>query len=128
MVWVETWDVKRVIDLLQPWCKPAALNYSRMTLKIAMVLALATVRRSLDWDLLRITPKAMQVTTDLVTFQPVFWAKNAQLSHPYGPMIILMRSEDDCLCPVALIGEYLARTKNKRQRNEKLFVTGKEVQ
>ena len=61
----------------------------------------------LDLDLLRITPKAIQVTADLLAFQLVFGAKNAH----------------DCLCPVVPIKKYLARIKNRKQRSEKVFVT-----
>ena len=39
--------------------------------------------------------------------------------------IRLRRSEDECLCPVALVKEYLAKTKDREQRSEKLFVTRK---
>ena len=84
---------------------------------------MATVERPLDLNLLRITPRALQVTADLATFQPVFWAKNIWPNYPYGPIIIL-RSEDKCLCPLALVKEYLARTKDREQRSEP-FVTRK---
>ena len=65
----------------------------------------------------------MQATADLVIFQPVFGANNAEPNHPYGPTITMRMSKDECLCQVALVKEYLARTKEREQSSEKLFVT-----
>ena len=45
---------------------------------------------------------------------PAIWAK-----------IIFRISEDEFLCPVAQVKEYLARIKNKKQRSDKLLVTRK---
>ena len=122
-MWAETWNAKKVIDLLHSWGKPAALNYTRLTPRLVLVLVLATVKRPSDLTLLRITPGVMQVTADLVTFQPVFGARNTWPNHPYGSTITLTRSEDECLCPVAVVKEYLDITKDREQRGEKLFVT-----
>ena len=83
-----------------------------------MILALATVKRASDLDLLRITPGAMQIIDDSVTFQPVFGAKNARPNHPSGPTITLRQAEDDCLCPVRLIKEYLAKTKDRKDQSD----------
>ena len=81
-VWAEIWDVKKVIYLLHSWGKPGTLNYTNLTLKMVMIMALTTVKGTLDLNLLRITPRAMQVSADLVTFQPVFDAQNAWPGHP----------------------------------------------
>ena len=112
-VWEETCNVMKVINLIQSWCKSAALYYTRVTLRMVMVLVLATVKRPPDLNLLRITPMSMWVTADSVTFQPMFWAKNALLYHPYGPTVTLRRSKDECLCQVALVKEYIARTRTE---------------
>ena len=44
-VWAETWDVRKVTDILLSWDELAVLNYSRLTLKMVMILAIATVKR-----------------------------------------------------------------------------------
>ena len=84
-VQADTWDVIKVLDLLHAWGKPAVLNNTCLQLKAVMILALATVKRLSDLNLLRITPGAMQISEDSVTFNPVFGAKNARPNHPYGP-------------------------------------------
>ena len=58
-VWAETWDIKTVIDLLYSLEKPSALNYTRLTAKLAMILAWAMVKRLSDILWLRITQQAM---------------------------------------------------------------------
>ena len=88
-VWADIWDLKKVLDMLHALGKSSALNYTCPTLKTVMILALATVKRPSDLNLLRITPKAMQITEDSVTFQPVSGAKNARPNHPYGPTLTL---------------------------------------
>ena len=90
-----------------------------------MILAVATVKRPSDLNLQNITYVAMQVIADSVTFHLVFRAKNAQHNHPYGPTITLQQSEDECICPAALVREYLTITKDREQRSEKHFVTKK---
>ena len=77
-IWADTCVVKKVLDLLHACGKPSALNYTHLNLKTVRILALATVKRSSDLNLLKITPKAMQITEDSVTFQLVFGAQNAR--------------------------------------------------
>ena len=92
---------------------------------MVMLLALATIKRPSDLSLLRSMPIAIQVTADSITFMPVSGAKIAQPSHLYGPTITLGWSEDECLCPLALVKEYSANIKGREQRDEKLFITRK---
>ena len=78
-----------------------------------MILVLSTIKRPSDLNLLRIAPGAMQILEDSVTFQLVFGAKNARSNHPYDPTITLRQAEDECLYPVRLIKEYVAKTKHR---------------
>ena len=90
-----------------------------------MILAFATVKRPSDLNLLRITPGAMQVTEGSGTFQLVFGAINARTNHPHGPTITLRQIENECLCPMRLIKEYITKTKDREDWSDKLFVTRK---
>ena len=110
-VWTDTWDVKNVLVPPHAWGKPSALNYTHLTLKTVMILALVMVKRPLDLNLLRIIPNAMQMTEDSVTLQLVFGAKNARPNHPYMPTITMRQAEDEFLCPVRHIKEYTAKAK-----------------
>ena len=98
------------------WTKGTKQNYHWM------LVPLATVKRPSDLNLLRIAPGVMQITEDSFTFRPVFGAKNA---HIYGPIVSLRQAEDACLCPVRLIKEYIAKTKDREDQREKLFVPRK---
>ena len=124
-VLADTWNEKKVLDLLHAWGKPSALNYTCLTLKTVMILALATVKRPSDLNLLRITSKAMEIIEDSVTFQPVLSTKNSRPNHPYGSTVTLRWVEDEYLCPVRLIKEYVRKTKEREQWSEKLFITRK---
>ena len=58
-------------EVLRPtaWLgKPSALNYTWLTLKTVMISTLVTVKRPSDLNLLKITPRTMQITEDSVTF------------------------------------------------------------
>ena len=99
----ESLDVKKTIDLLHSWRKLAVLNYTRLTSKTVMILALAIVKWLSDLNLLKITPRAMQVIADSVTFRWSVWPNNAQANHPYWPAITLRQSEGEYLCLVALV-------------------------
>ena len=90
---------------------------------MVMILASVTVKRHSYLMLPWITPRAMQVTAGLITFQPVFGAKNAQLNHLYGSIITLRQWEEKCLCLVALVKEHLSKIKDREKRSEKLFLT-----
>ena len=113
-VWADTWDVKEILNLLHAWGKSSVLNYSHLTLKTVMILALLSLKRPSDLNLLRIMPKAMQITEVSVTSQPVFGAANARPNHPYGPTIMLRQSADECLCPGRLIREYIVKSKTEK--------------
>ena len=126
-VWGDTWDAKNVLDLLHVWGKPSAFNYTCLTLETVIILALATVKRLCDLNMLRITPKAMQITEDSVTFQLVFGAKNARQNHPYGPTLTLRQEGDECLYPMMLMKEYIVKTKDREEQSDKLFITMKYV-
>ena len=76
-VCADTSDVMKFLDLLQALEKPSALNYSHLTLKIFVTLALATVKRPSDLNLSKITPKAMQITDISITFN-LCLGKNAR--------------------------------------------------
>ena len=53
-VWAETWGIQKVNDFLHSWDKLAALSYTKLTLKIVMILALAIDERPLDLNLIHV--------------------------------------------------------------------------
>ena len=63
-VWAETWEVKKVLDLLHAWRNLSVLNYTHLSLKTVMIETLTTVMRPSDQNLLWITPKAMLIPSE----------------------------------------------------------------
>ena len=55
----------------------------------------------------------------------MFGAKNAWPNHLYGSTTTIQWLEDECLCLVQLMKEYVAKTKDTEEQSEKLFVTWK---
>ena len=73
----EIWDVIKIIDLLLSWSKPANLKNTRLTLMMVMILALATIKRPSDLNLLRITSIAMQLTAEICYLPSSVWGKES---------------------------------------------------
>ena len=73
-IWTDIWVVKKVLDLIHAGGKLSTLNYACLTLKTVMTLASATVKRPSDLNLLKTTPKAMQITEDSVNLPTSVWA------------------------------------------------------
>ena len=121
-----TWDVKKVLDMLKAWGPPDQLNYTRLTLKTCMILALCTCKRPSDLNLLRISKGNMQVMESAITFHPAFGAKNARRSHAYTPPFTIRLARDECLCPVRTIKAYLKATMSRPNRSKNFFVTRKQ--
>ena len=61
---------RRSLTFYIPWVNQQSWTTSRLNLKMMMILALATVRRPSDLNLLRITPKTMQVAADSIPSSP----------------------------------------------------------
>ena len=116
-----TWDVKKVLDMLKAWGPPDQLNYTRLTLKTCMMLALCTCKRPSDLNLLLISKENMQVMESTITFHPAFGAKNARRSHAYTPPFTIRLARDECLCPVRTVKAYL-----RLNRSKNFFVTRKQ--
>ena len=121
-----TWDVKKVLDMLKAWGPPDQLNYTRLTLKTCMILALCTCKRPSDLNLLRISKGNMQVMESAITFHPAFGAKNARRSHAYTPPFTIRLARDECLCPVRTIKAYLKAIMSRPNRSKNFFVTRKQ--
>ena len=52
-------------------------------------------------------------------------AKTARPNHSYGPAVKLKWAKDEYLCPVRLIKEYIAKTKDREDESKKLVVKRK---
>ena len=121
-----TWDMKKVLNMLKAWGPPDQLNYTRLTLKTCMILALCTCKRPSDLNLLRISKENMQVMESAITFHPGFRAKNARKSHAYTPPFTTQLARDECLCPVRTVKAYLKATTSRPNRSKNFFVMRKQ--
>ena len=118
-----TWDVQKVLDMLKSWGKPKDLDYTKLTLRLTFLLAMAVKRPS---DLALLDINHMVKSSGKYTFQPVFGAKTARTSHPFAPVLELQRAPGEPeLCPYGNVKEYLKRnsTEERKPRGTRLLVT-----
>ena len=112
--------------MFRAWGPPDQLNYTRLTLKTCMILALCTCKRPSDLNLLWISKENMQVMESAITFHPAFGAKNARRSHAYTPPFTIRLARDECLCPVRTVKAYLKATMSQPNRSKNFFVMRKQ--
>lgn len=114
-----TWDVKEVLDHIRAWGPTEDLTLKKITLKLAMILALGNASRSSELHALDV--QRMTTDTNGVTFSITALTKT---SRP-GKSKTLFYQKLDLdreLCPVASIKKYLKRTKGIRKNNN-LFLS-----
>ena len=85
------------------------------------MIAVFCARRAADLVLLRVTNKYLQYSPTSAVFQPAFGAKQDRPGHQ-NQVLILRSCNDERLCPVTTLTEYLART-NYPNRDKALFLT-----
>ena len=109
-----TWDVKVVLDHIKSWGYTRGLPLKKLTLKLAMLLALANASRCSELDALeiqRMTWSAEGVTFALATLTKTL--KPGKSKTLFYPMLGANREA----CPVTSLKEYLMRTKDVRKGN-----------
>ena len=114
-----TWDVKEVLDHIRSWGPTSGLPLNKLTLKLAMLLALANASRSSELHALDV--KRMAWSAEGVTFSLAALTKT---SRPGKSKALFYQNLDldKELCPVNSIKEYLKRTYDVR-KDDNLFLS-----
>ena len=115
------WDVSQVTDFLKAMGEPSSLPTPLLTKKLAMLLALVSVQRSSD--LVRLS-LPVTTTDDRVIIPVKGLAKQSAPGTARGrdPLSVLEFTQDETLCPVRCLKEYLARTEAWRKEQPQLFL------
>lgn len=115
-----TWDVSKVVDLIASWGPNESLDLSRLTRKLAMLLALATLLRTSE--LSSISFDSVQFTEDGATFT----LGRPRKSQRSGALqsVKIKKLDDPLVCPVHCLGTYRALTDVCRteSNNERLLI------
>ena len=118
---VPTWSVGKVLVMLKKWHPAEGLDLKTLTLKVAMLLALATARRCSSLAMLSLKPGYYKLGETRLQFQPLGLEKQTRLDH-IAPPIDIEAFEDISVDPVSYVKEYILRTQAVRE-TEQLFVT-----
>ena len=110
------WDVGLVLMKLEEWGDVLTLSRSRLTHRLAMLLALASARRVSDMFLLCVDDQHLRILPTKWTFLTAFGAKQERQTHSVPPITFNQNADCSTLCPVAHLVEYMKRTRVERQK------------
>ena len=114
------WDVKILFDYFRKMPQNEELNLKNLTFKVASIIALLFHQRAqtlhvLDYDYMKIEQNA-------INFAFPKLLKNSRPGHHLKPKR-LVKFPEMKLCPVAMISEYIARTKPLRGNETQFFIS-----
>ena len=118
---VLTWSVEKVLEMLKGWHPADSLDLKSLTLKVAMLLALASARRCSSLAMLSLKPGYYELGETRLQFQPLGLEKQTRLDH-VAPPVDIGSFEDKSVDPVSYVKAYIVRTQAVRETDQ-LFVT-----
>ena len=116
-----SWSVKKVEKMFSDWSPTDKLPLKQLTLKCAMLVALASAKRASSMCQLSVKQGYFVISESTVIMQPLGLEKTTRPGHKACP-IVINALEDQVICPVECIKIYLERTRHLR-KNESLFVS-----
>jgi hypothetical protein len=117
----ESWSVMKVLQLLKTWSPARTLDLKCLTLKTAMLLALATAKRCSSLSLLTLKEGFCEISESMVRLQPAGLEKHNRPDMMGDPIVLRSYNEEPRLDPVNYLKIYIKRTKLIR-KSENLFV------
>ena len=117
-----TWSVQVVLDQLKEWSPASRLSLKCLTLKTAMLVALASAKRPASLTLLSLKSGFCETGESTFRFQPVELEKTEGAGHCAPPLSLNQFTEDPRLCPVFYLKSYVKATKPLRS-SDRLFVS-----
>ena len=116
-----TWDVSTVLKYLATLHPNSAISLKSLSLKLVMLLLLLSGQRGQTIYLLSLD--GLNITEDTCNFQLL---EHIKTSKPGGMATILTfkkYTENQSICPLLTLKEYLVRTKQLRKEEKKLFIS-----
>lgn len=112
-----TWDASKVLNYLHSLS--STLSFKETTLKLVSLLALVTGQRVQTLTAIKLS--------DIVWENPVQIKISNRLKttsvNRSNPILVLPPFQDEYLCPVKALKDYIAATKDKRGNCDKLFIS-----
>lgn len=120
---IRTWDVNQVLTLLESWKPIEMLDLKKLTLKVAMLLLLLSGQRCQTIHSLDV--ESMTIEDNKCVFYINTLLKHSRSGKHQQPLEFSAFSENESLCIITHIKEYIRRTEALRQAcgTTKLFIS-----
>ena len=115
------WDVSKVLDYLRKLHPLNTLTLKKLTLKLVMLLLIATGRRGHDIHLLSL--QGMSMATTSCEFQMLEHTKTSKPGKKGTPITIHLYTPDPAICRLLTLKEYILRTAPLRKSETQLFLS-----
>lgn len=113
------WNPNCVLRLLKRWYPMNALSLQRLSMKVSMLMLLASGQRG--QTILACSIKHMIITNNSITFHLTGLLKTSKPGSHMNTIMFKSFKEEPKLCPVIYIKEYIKRTKRIR-KSDQLFI------
>jgi len=121
------WHVSKLLNLLRSksWSPARNLDLAFLTKKLAVLLALSSMKRISDLSLLSMEKGMMLLSRDSVTFIPKYGAKTDRPGSFMVQFSVYRNKLEPALCPILYLKRYLQVTQQFRdtQDNHMLFLS-----
>lgn len=115
------WDASVVLDYLASLKPVNELKLKDLTLKLLMLLLLVTGQRGQSMHLLNIS--TMTLNEKSCNFQLTSHTKTSKPWNPSHGIVVNAFEQNQDLCPVHTLKEYIKRTQNLRGNQNQLFIS-----
>lgn len=116
-----TWDVKVVLDYLRTLVPNDSISFENLTLKLVMLIALISGRRS--HTIAHIITQDSTVSNSSVSFYIKQLIKTSKPGRPAPVIQLPAYPEDERICVLQTLREYLKKTSHCRHSSRYLFVS-----
>ena len=114
------WDVKLVLKYLETLSPLSDISLKDLTIKLTMLMVLLSAQRVQTLSLFKVDNMFIDEEKCLITISDCLKQTNA---HRRPPLITFKKYENEKLCVIRTLKEYLTRTKDLRRNQNKLFLS-----
>lgn len=116
------WNVKVVLDFLKSLSPLCSLDLKMLTLKLTMLMVLVTAQRAQSVHLLKLSNMTSDGKNFMFSFSELLKQQSStRIRAPVFRLIPYTKDPDLCVCTV--LKEYLSRTANFRNSQDKLLLS-----
>ena len=118
--YASTWNVDVVFDYLELLVPHDKLTLKELTLKLVILIAVLSGQRC--QTVANLSLRSMKLTDEKCTFIIDFCVKQTRRGKHLAPVELLAFPDNNALCAVSVLREYLKQRKSIRKDMDKLFI------